>query len=112
VVGVARYVRDPHDPLAAELALTIADDWQGRGLGTELLARMSDRAREEGLHRLTALVAAENGAMMGLLRGAHARVTRRGNGVVEYEIGLVSAGGHGLEGWLRAFEEASLVLWR
>src|SRR5690348_9203241 len=36
-VGVARYVRDADDRQAAEIALTIADDWQGRGLGTELL---------------------------------------------------------------------------
>jgi RimJ/RimL family protein N-acetyltransferase len=111
-IGVARYIRDPQDRHAAELAVTIADDWQGRGLGTELLARMSDRARQEGLHRLTALVAAENGAMIGLLRSARARLTSRGNGVAEYEIGLVPADGHGLESWLRAFEEASLVLWR
>src|ERR1700745_349132 len=31
-VGVARYIRDADDPRAAEIAVTIADDWQGRGL--------------------------------------------------------------------------------
>jgi RimJ/RimL family protein N-acetyltransferase len=110
--GVARYIRDTRDPLAAELAVTVADDWQGRGLGTALLARMSERAQEEGLHRLTALVAAENAAMAGLLRSAQARLTARGSGVMEYEISLAPKGHHGLEGWLRAFEEASVVLWR
>ena len=45
-VGVARYVRDTEDPQAAEIAVTIIDDWQGRGLGTELLAQLSDRARQ------------------------------------------------------------------
>jgi RimJ/RimL family protein N-acetyltransferase len=38
-VGIARYVRDTNDPRSAEIAVTIVDDWQGRGLGTELLAR-------------------------------------------------------------------------
>ena len=44
-VGIARYVRDADDPQAAEIAVTVVDDWQGRGLGTELLSRLSDRAR-------------------------------------------------------------------
>src|SRR5215831_12766875 len=67
-VGVARYVRDADDPHAAEIAVTIVDDWQGRGLGTELLARLSDRARQEGIRRLTAVMAAENVTMGMLLR--------------------------------------------
>ena len=29
-VGIARYVRDADDPQAAEIAVTIVDDWQGR----------------------------------------------------------------------------------
>ena len=62
-VGIARYVRDAEDPQAAEIAVTIVDDWQGRGLGTELLAQLSDRARQEGIRRFTALVAADNAAV-------------------------------------------------
>ena len=50
-VGVARYVRDSDDPHAAEIAVTIVDDWQGRGLGTELLTRLSARARSEEIGR-------------------------------------------------------------
>jgi GNAT superfamily N-acetyltransferase len=37
-VGVARYVRYPERPGVAEVAVTVVDDWQGRGLGTLLLA--------------------------------------------------------------------------
>ena len=66
-VGIARYIRDPGDPEAAEIAVTIADDWQGRGLGTELLVRLSDRARQEGIGRFTATVSADNVAMTRLL---------------------------------------------
>jgi GNAT superfamily N-acetyltransferase len=39
-VGVARYVRDADDPQAAEIAVTVIDDWQGRGLGAELVAQL------------------------------------------------------------------------
>jgi GNAT superfamily N-acetyltransferase len=34
IVGVARYVRDPEDRERAEAAVTVLDDWQGRGVGT------------------------------------------------------------------------------
>jgi RimJ/RimL family protein N-acetyltransferase len=87
-VGIARYIRDADDPQAAEIAVTIVDDWQGRGLGTELLARLSDRARQEGIRRFTALADAGNVAVAALLWNAGARLVRRGPGTVEYEITL------------------------
>ena len=90
-VGVARYVRQADDPWGADVAVTIVDEWQGRGLGTELLARLSDRAREENIQRFTALVAAENVAVAGLLRNACARLVCRESGTLEYEIRLVPA---------------------
>src|SRR5215467_12147821 len=61
-VGIVRYIRDADDPQAAEIAVTIVDDWQGRGLGTELLARLSDQARHEGIRRFTATVTYGNAA--------------------------------------------------
>ena len=90
-VGIARYVRDADDPQEAEIAVTIVDDWQGRGLGTELLSRLSDRARQAGIYRFTALVAAENAAMAGLLRKMGACLAGRGPGTVEYEVALAPA---------------------
>jgi GNAT superfamily N-acetyltransferase len=45
-IGVARYVRDQERPEVAEVAVTVIDDWQGRGLGTLLLEVISARARE------------------------------------------------------------------
>jgi RimJ/RimL family protein N-acetyltransferase len=92
-VGVARYVRQADDPWGADVAVTIVDEWQGRGLGTELLARLSDRAREENIRRFTALVAAENVAVGGLLRNACARLVGRESNTLEYEISLVPATG-------------------
>ena len=97
-VGIARYVRDADDPQAAEIAVTIVDDWQGRGLGTELLAQLSDRARQEGIRRFTALADAGNVAVAALLGNAGARLVRRGRGTVEYEITLTSGATRGPEG--------------
>jgi RimJ/RimL family protein N-acetyltransferase len=93
-VGIARYVRDAGDPQAAAIAVTIVDDWQGRGLGTELLARLADRARCEGIRRFTALVSADNAAAAGVLRNVSARLAGRGPGTVEYEITLAPGPGN------------------
>jgi GNAT superfamily N-acetyltransferase len=87
-VGIARYVRDADDPQAAEIAVTVIDDWQGRGLGTELVAQLSERARSEGIRRFTALVAPDNPAMARLLRNVQADLVRREPGALEYEITL------------------------
>ena len=90
-VGIARYVRDRDDPRTAEIAVAIIDDWQGRGLGTELLTRLSDRARPEGIRRFTAAVAADNAAMAGLLRNRGADLVGREFGTLEYEVELACA---------------------
>ncbi|HYB86020.1 MAG TPA: GNAT family N-acetyltransferase [Streptosporangiaceae bacterium] len=91
-VGVARYVRDAGDPQAAEIAVTIVDEWQGRGLGTELLAQLSGRARAEGICRFTALVADDNAAMRALLRNVGADLVHREPGALGYEIALAPGG--------------------
>ena len=54
-LGVARYVRNSEHPDRAEVAVTVIDDWQGRGLGTLLLEVISARAREAGITTFTAL---------------------------------------------------------
>ena len=94
-VGIARYVRSAHDPYAADIAVTIVNDWQGRGLGTELLARLSDRALDEGIHRFTALVAAENEVAGRLLRKMCAGLVSRESNTLEYEIALVTGAEQG-----------------
>lgn len=110
-LGVARYFRRAEDPAGAEVAVTVIDEWQGRGLGSELLNRLADRARQEGIGHFTALVAADNSAVRGLLNEIRigARVTDRGAGAVEYEITLPPRGlGDELHALLRAFGRRQL----
>ena len=87
-VGIARYVRHAADPQAAEIAVTVVDDWQRLGLGTVLLTQLSDRARAAGILRFTALVSTENDAGIRLLRRLNAEFVRREVDTVEYEISL------------------------
>ncbi len=49
IVGVARFIRESTDPSTAELAVTIADDWQRRGLGLRLVALLADVALDVGV---------------------------------------------------------------
>lgn len=76
-VGVARFVRSAVRPQEADLALTVSDEWQGRGLGGLLLHHLARRAREEGVTRFTADVLAVNGAVLHLLRSLGPTTTAR-----------------------------------
>ena len=110
-LGVARYIRDAEDLQGAEVAVTVVDDWQRRGLGTELLKRLADRGREEDIGHFTALVAADNTAVVGLLQDSRTgvRVTHRESGTVEYEITLPARDlGDELQALLRAFGRRQL----
>jgi GNAT superfamily N-acetyltransferase len=92
-VGVARYVRNPARPSAAEVAVTVVDDWQGRGLGTLLLEAITMRAREEGVDTFTALMLVGNKQMMDLLQRLGAvRVVDHAAGAVEVEVHLPAIG--------------------
>lgn len=66
VVGEARYELAGDGP--PELAMTVADTCQGQGLGTRLLQALRDRAREEGVPALRAVVRTDNRGMLRLLR--------------------------------------------
>ena len=91
-VGIARYVRDADDPQAAEIAVTIVDDWQGRGLGTELIRQLSRCAWRAGVRRFTAVATTGNVAAVRLLRTMSAQPVRRGGGAMEYEVILEPGG--------------------
>jgi RimJ/RimL family protein N-acetyltransferase len=67
IVGECRFVRLPDQPDTAEVGVTVVDAWQGRGLGSALLARLSERALEAGIEYFTAEVLAENRTMLALL---------------------------------------------
>jgi RimJ/RimL family protein N-acetyltransferase len=60
LVGVARFIRNPGEPDLAEVAVTVTDSWQRRGLGTALLRELARRAAEEGIRYFTAEILAEN----------------------------------------------------
>lgn len=67
VVAVARYDRLPvRDD--AEVAVIVEDAWQGRGIATRMLWRLTAAARARGIGWFIAGVQGENRPMMGLLK--------------------------------------------
>jgi RimJ/RimL family protein N-acetyltransferase len=67
IVGECRFIRLADRPDTADLAVTVIDAWQGRGLGSALLGRLSERALEVGIGYFTAEILAENRTMLAIL---------------------------------------------
>lgn len=63
-IGVARYIRLPGEPETAEAAITVADEYQGRGAGTVLLGLLAGSARANGIEVFRNYVLAENTPML------------------------------------------------
>ncbi|PZS18767.1 MAG: hypothetical protein DLM57_05770 [Pseudonocardiales bacterium] len=89
-VGVARYIRSATDSQLADVAVAVVDEWHGRGIGTELLTRLIDIAVTEGIRRFSALIAADNIAVLRVLRNLSVDyvIVNYADGIVEYEIML------------------------
>jgi len=68
IIGVSRYVTNP-DQSSCEFALVVADDFNGKGLGSRLMESIMDVAREKGLSEIEGLVLANNAGMLRLMRG-------------------------------------------
>ncbi len=65
--GVARMIRYTDEPTVADVAVTVADEFQGRGVASALLAELMDR-RLEGVECILTEVVADNPASLAMLR--------------------------------------------
>lgn len=93
MIGVARYVRVPRDREAAEVAVVVADERQNQGVGTALLDRLTERARENGIVRYTAMVSPDNEIVLGALdRAGATRTGTSDDGEIELAVDLPSEG--------------------
>jgi GNAT superfamily N-acetyltransferase len=88
IVGVARYISLPRDPRAAEIAVAVDDEWQGRDIGRRLMSALVARARAEGITRLLAYVGTDNVRVTAwITRAGGVAGVRDGNTFV-YDIAL------------------------
>jgi GNAT superfamily N-acetyltransferase len=83
LVAVARLVRNPENPLAAEIAVAVGDCFQRRGVGTLLGDLLATAARDRGIRWLTATMAADNAPAHRLFRHVSTRLSERHDGAVD-----------------------------
>jgi GNAT superfamily N-acetyltransferase len=91
-VGVARYIRTGEG--CAEAAITVADDFQGRGIGRLLFDLLVLEALGAGVACFEGEVLAENTAMLGVLEHSGARVSLPSGGICRFSIDLPSSAEH------------------
>jgi RimJ/RimL family protein N-acetyltransferase len=86
--GLARIIRYHDDPTAADLAVTVVDEWQGRGVATALLEALMPR-RPAGVRRIVTEVSATNAASQAMLRRlGEVEVRPDGPGVLDVVVEL------------------------
>jgi GNAT superfamily N-acetyltransferase len=89
-LGIARFVRLDDEPRAAEPAVAVVDDEQGKGLGTLLLQRLAEAAHERGIERFRFEVLASNTRMKRIIEemSGEAIFAQPVSGVLEMEFPL------------------------
>jgi RimJ/RimL family protein N-acetyltransferase len=91
IIGVARYAKGAAPGPAADVAVTVVDAWQRRGIGTALATRLIERARDNGIGRLTGTALAGNRAARALLDRLGFRVHGISGGVMDAALELSPA---------------------
>jgi L-amino acid N-acyltransferase YncA len=89
-VAVVRYVEVSGETGVVEIAATVADGWQGQGLGQALREQLASRARYEGYSTLRASVLATNRRSINMLRRAGFAPHAASGILREYELALDS----------------------
>lgn len=109
-IGVARYIRQEPGSDRAEAAVVVADEYQGRGLGKLLLAKLVETAWEEGIRTFVAYVAPANSKVINLVGQAGGTPTHE-DGMIVVEIPLAEIhAGSALRAVLRAAAAGDISL--
>ncbi|MGB5833678.1 MAG: GNAT family N-acetyltransferase [Thiohalocapsa sp.] len=86
MVGMARCLRLPAPPDSAELAIAIADEAQGLGLGRALIGQLMQAADAQGIRNFEVEVMADNAGMRALAERFGASSARQEDGTMHYRI--------------------------
>jgi adenylate cyclase len=87
-VGVGRWVRIKDEPDVAEGAITVLDEFQGKGLGKTLLWLLAKTAIANGVRAFRVWTLGENEPMLSMLKELGAELGRWESGVMELTVPL------------------------
>ena len=85
-IGLARYIRLHDEPDVAEFALTVVDAYQGQGVGSLLMQRLIETARQNGLRTLRGYVLRGNQRMLAICHRSGATLSAADPSTVMTEI--------------------------
>jgi acyl-CoA hydrolase/GNAT superfamily N-acetyltransferase len=86
IIAIGRYILDPHTN-RAEVAFTVRDQWQNKGIGSFLLKYLTQIARRNGIQGFTAEVLRDNKAMQSVFNNSGLKVSSRlDEGVYHFEL--------------------------
>jgi len=110
-VGVARFCRLEGEADVAEAAVTVVDDYQGRGIGRLLLQRLVMAAEERGVRKFRGEVLLSNEPMRHLLEGAGAKGYDGGDGTLIFDAPLDTTIEGSLPRRILSAAATSMVTW-
>jgi acetyltransferase len=67
IIGIVRYITNP-DFQTCEFAIVVADAWQGKGLGYQLMNHLIKIAKERGLMVMSGTIFSSNASMLSLVK--------------------------------------------
>lgn len=85
-IGIARYVRCEGEPHVAEAAVTVIDEYQNRGLGTQLLQALAELADKKGIQHLRAHVLSNNTPILTIAQRAGAKIKHYEGSVLQIDL--------------------------
>jgi RimJ/RimL family protein N-acetyltransferase len=92
IVGVGRYTvgEEPKRPKSAEVTFCVADEYQGRGIGTALLDHLVRIARADGIEKFEGRLFASNSKMFTVLEksGFKLKNVSESGGIVHTEFSI------------------------
>jgi acetyltransferase len=85
-IGLARYVRLEEEENVAEFAITVVDEFQGQGIGFQLLNELIRTARSNSIETLRGYILPTNEAMLALCRRFEAETVREDASTIRADL--------------------------
>jgi RimJ/RimL family protein N-acetyltransferase len=108
-IAIGRFVRVAGNTGAGEVALTVADDWQNRGLGSMLARLLAHRALQVGMSRFRATMLSDNGPALAVLRKlGRPTVVEHAGATLDLEVDLRPSGYEVIAAWAPTLHAAAI----